>query len=123
MSEINNDNVCIFGKDIGIRGNNIKNFKSENTHEVKLQIQDLGNNPTDYIGRSLVKKFNTTTFKGKMYLKIRSDIYVFTKNPELVNKSEVVFDKTYTAGQKAGNKDAYGNAVATQAAFVEEFNR
>jgi hypothetical protein len=123
LSEVNNENIYIFRTDASFRGSGKSSKVDEAAPELKSNIQDLRNNPTDYIGRSLVKKFDTAAFKGKTFIEVRNDIHVFAKNPGLVRRSEIVFGQAYRAGVKAGDKDAYGRAAAVQAAFVEEFKR
>lgn len=90
----------------------------QETEEIKKDV-DLRNDPAQFLGRSLInsKKFNPAAFKGEVYQNLQKDLEVLKENPELVEKSDKVFEKALSDG-----KD-YEDAAKIQNGFVEEFKK
>lgn len=116
MTEINNNEI---GKNINIaKSTPIKkedvSFGAENKAEENTkQVQDLGNNPQEAIGRSQVAKADN----------LKSDLKTFKNNPDLVMHADQFFDYTYEQLSKEGREDAYEQAVLATAQFVNEFSK
>ncbi len=107
------------------------NFKGKNTHESELEkltkeINDLGNNPTDYIGRSQVRKYEAPSFNGealdpKLIARLQGDLSALKQNPELLASSDVFFEGALAQAKKDGYADPYARAVELQRGYVNEF--
>ena len=77
------------------------------------QLQDLGNNPQEAIGRSQVAKADN----------LAHDMDVLKKNPKLVQHADEFFDYTLTQLEKEGQADAYEKACLATAQFINEFSK
>ena len=121
MSEINNDGIKFnTRKDIGFKGQKHCETKQEVAPE--QIISDLGNNPSELLGRSMIKKvaLDKSSNLSGLEANIRKDLEVLKQNPDLVQLSDIMFEKTLNAEKKNGSKDAYATATAVQSAFVNE---
>lgn len=127
MSEINknsiNNKIVNTRNDISFKGvnNKVSNEKDE-TLEVP-SIDNLGNNPSEALGRSQVKhpKTDSINLKEEVALQIKNDLDMLKNNPKLIAKSDKVFDNALKAAKNDNNIDPYAHAVAIQTHFVEEF--
>ncbi len=77
------------------------------------QLQDLGNNPQEAIGRSQVAKADN----------LAHDMDVLKNNPKLVQHADEFFDYTLAQLEKEGKPDAYEKACLATAQFINEFSK
>ena len=77
------------------------------------QLQDLGNNPQEAIGRSQVAKADN----------LAHDMEVLKNNPKLVQHADEFFDYTLAQLEKEGRPDAYEKACLATAQFINEFSK
>lgn len=108
--------------------NQVKNLKFkgnqpalEKAADESKQINDLGNNPADMVGRTQVKKYEAPSFNGqaldpKLIQRLSGDISKLDQNPELVKKSDLVFQGALDKGY------SYEDAVKMQNEFVNELS-
>lgn len=114
MTEINSNS-----QNINIQKNTqIKREKKQIASDAKLadekkQVQDLGNNPSEMIGRSQVTKADN----------LASDMKTFKNNPQLIMHADEFFDYALNEFSKQGRADAYEQAVLATAQFVNEFSK
>jgi len=115
MSEIHNDGIKFNArKDISFKGQNKQPIQEEKKPVETVNSDDLTKNPTEYIGRSQVKKLNKPVSAKNLEQYVVDDLKVLRENPELVFKSDELFEKALEAGK------SYPEAIAIQAGFVEE---
>jgi len=77
------------------------------------QLQDLGNNPQEAIGRSQVAKADN----------LANDMKVLKNNPEIVMHADEFFDYTLAQLTKEGQPEAYEKACLATAQFINEFSK
>src|SRR5574344_1151086 len=80
------------------------------SEDSKNEIKDLGNTPSEALGRSQVAKDN-----------IENDIKIMQDNPEIVEKANRFFDMAEKVLQKSGTPDAPEKATLLTEAYRKEF--
>lgn len=116
MTEINNNDIS---KNINIQKNTqVKREETPIASDAKIaddakKVQDLGNNPSEMIGRSQVAKADN----------LASDMKTFKNNPQLIMYADEFFDYTLNEFNKQGKPDAYEQAILATAQFVNEFSK
>ncbi|MEI7475416.1 MAG: hypothetical protein WCK67_11635 [bacterium] len=124
-----------FPQNDGVRSANINNCpkykKAEhNAQATPQQYEDkninLGNSPTNFLGRSQVQKaqrLNLKNFDAQMVENIKKDMLAFSANKNAHVAADAVFEKSYNKESKENNPNAYEHAVKVQSEFINEFQK
>ena len=94
----------------------------EKTEEVASNNTDLRNDPTAYLGRSQVKKSEKVSASNEeLRINLEKDLEFLAKNPQVVERSNQVFEGAFAKAQMTSNSDPYKRASQVQDAFINEF--
>lgn len=112
--------------------NNSPKYKKaeENTpqskHNYEVKDINLGNAPTNFLGRSQVQKaqrFNLKNFDAQMVANIKQDMLSFKAGQKVHLVADAVFESSYKKASVENNPNAYDDAVNIQHEFLKEFRK
>lgn len=126
MSDVNNNPL----HPNSIQASELNTHKQSPKEEVKESeslpvVDNLDNSPRAFLGRSQVKKFSfeELNLESDVAKNIKQDVATFKGNPNLVKKSNIIFENKLGECIDNGDCDAYQKAVEQQTNFVEELKR
>ena len=94
------------------------------SHNYEVKDINLGNAPTNFLGRSQVQKaqrFNLKNFEAQMVENIKQDMLSFKSDKKTHLSADAIFESAYRKASIEKNPDAYGHAVNIQHEFLNEF--
>ena len=117
MTEINNNTSVNRAALNSVNNTSFKGEAKQVAAEAGKEVRDLNSDPAAFCGKSQIRKADPEELllKGPLAARLKADLQTFKGNPELVRKSDAVFERALA---QTGD---YAQAALAQEDFVREF--